>query len=98
MDELGAILDQAAALAVEHGAEPDEFMSAAHDACLRANPELREQIERTNILEQVWGWSYPGGTRTVDVHIHGLREKIEVDPLHPIRIVTVRGAGYRFEG
>jgi len=57
-----------------------------------------QALTRADLLEQVWGWEYPGGTRTVDVHIHGLREKIEVDPAHPVRIVTVRGAGYRFEG
>ena len=37
-------------------------------------------------------------SRTVDVHVRWLREKIEVDPSEPVRIVTVRGAGYRFEG
>lgn len=57
-----------------------------------------QALTRTYLLEQVWGWEYPGGTRTVDVHIHGLRELIEPDPAHPVRIVTVRGAGYRFEG
>jgi DNA-binding response OmpR family regulator len=57
-----------------------------------------QALTRTNLLEQVWGWEYPGGTRTVDVHIHGLREQIEPDPAHPVRIITVRGAGYRFEG
>lgn len=55
-------------------------------------------LSRDQLLEQVWGWDYPGGTRTVDVHIHGLRDKIEPDPAHPQRILTVRGAGYRFEG
>lgn len=38
------------------------------------------------------------GSRTVDVHVRWLREKIEPDPAQPVRIVTVRGAGYRFEG
>jgi DNA-binding response OmpR family regulator len=57
-----------------------------------------QALKRMDLLDQVWGWEYPGGTRTVDVHIHGLREKIEVDPTRPVRIVTVRGAGYRFEG
>jgi DNA-binding response OmpR family regulator len=57
-----------------------------------------QALTRMDLLEHVWGWEYPGGTRTVDVHIHGLREKIEADPAHPTRIVTVRGAGYRFEG
>ncbi len=55
-------------------------------------------LSRDKILEQVWGWDYGGGTRTVDVHVRGLREKIEDDPRHPARLVTVRGVGYRFEG
>lgn len=55
-------------------------------------------LSRDRILERVWGWDYDGGTRTIDVHVRWLREKIEPDPAHPIRIVTVRGVGYRFEG
>jgi two-component system phosphate regulon response regulator PhoB len=46
----------------------------------------------------VWGYTYTGEGRTVDVHIRWLREKIEKDPANPARIVTVRGVGYRFEG
>ena len=55
-------------------------------------------LSRDFILERVWGWEFRGGSRTVDVHIRWLREKIEADPAKPSRIVTVRGAGYRFEG
>lgn len=55
-------------------------------------------LSRDLILERAWGWDYAGGTRTVDVHIRWLREKIEPDPKHPTHIVTVRGVGYRFEG
>jgi DNA-binding response OmpR family regulator len=55
-------------------------------------------LSRDLILERVWGWDYGGGSRTVDVHVRWLREKIEPDPANPIRIVTVRGIGYRFEG
>jgi len=55
-------------------------------------------LSRGLILERVWGWAFEGGSRTVDVHIRWLREKIEPDPSHPTRIVTVRGIGYRFEG
>ena len=55
-------------------------------------------LSRERILEEVWGWDYAGETRTVDVHIRWLREKIEPDPAHPTRIITVRGMGYRFEG
>lgn len=55
-------------------------------------------LSRDLILERVWGWEFSGGSRTVDVHVRWLREKIENDPAAPLRIVTVRGAGYRFEG
>ena len=55
-------------------------------------------LSRDLILERVWGWDYAGGTRTVDVHVRWLREKVEPDPGNPNRIITVRGIGYRFEG
>ncbi len=55
-------------------------------------------LSRELILERVWGWDFIGDSRTVDVHVRWLREKIEVDPANPGRIITVRGAGYRFEG
>ena len=55
-------------------------------------------LTREHILERVWGWTFAGGSRTVDVHIRWLRQKIEIDPTHPERIITVRSAGYRFEG
>ncbi len=55
-------------------------------------------LSRDLILERVWGWDYDGGSRTVDVHIRWLREKIEADAANPVRLVTVRGIGYRFEG
>jgi len=54
-------------------------------------------LSRDLILERVWGWDYAGGSRTVDVHVRWLREKIEPDPASPTRIVTVRGVGYRLE-
>ncbi len=55
-------------------------------------------LGRSLILERVWGWDFDGGSRTVDVHIRWLREKIEDDPAQPTRILTVRGIGYRFDG
>ncbi len=55
-------------------------------------------LGRSLILERVWGWDFDGGSRTVDVHIRWLREKIEFDPANPQRILTVRGIGYRFDG
>ncbi|MBK8049013.1 MAG: response regulator transcription factor [Anaerolineales bacterium] len=55
-------------------------------------------LTRDLILERVWGWEFDGGSRTVDVHVRWLREKIEQDPSNPVRLVTVRSVGYRFEG
>ncbi len=55
-------------------------------------------LSREFVLERVWGWDYVGDSRTVDVHVRWLRQKIETDPANPTRIVTVRGGGYRFEG
>ena len=55
-------------------------------------------FNREQLLEKVWGYDYAGDTRTVDVHIRWLRQKIETNPAHPKRLVTVRGTGYKLEG
>jgi len=57
-----------------------------------------QMLSREFILERVWGWDFIGDSRTVDVHVRWLRQKIEADSGNPTRIVTVRGGGYRFEG
>jgi DNA-binding response OmpR family regulator len=54
-------------------------------------------VTRGELLRQIWGYEAYGGSRTVDVHVNRLREKIEDEPERPTRIVTVRGVGYRFE-
>lgn len=51
---------------------------------------------RSQILEQVWGYDFFGGSRTVDVHIRWLREKLEHEPSRPKHLLTVRGVGYKF--
>jgi DNA-binding response OmpR family regulator len=53
-------------------------------------------LSRDALLREVWGYEYPIDTRTVDVHVRGLRQKLEQDPSNPQRIETVRGYGYRF--
>jgi DNA-binding response OmpR family regulator len=53
---------------------------------------------REQLLNQIWGYEYAGDTRTVDVHVRWLRQKIEDSPSEPKRLVTVRGTGYMFEG
>ncbi len=52
--------------------------------------------ERHTLIDEVWGPSYFGDTKTLDVHIKRLREKIEEDPSQPRHLVTVRGLGYKF--
>ena len=54
-------------------------------------------LSRDRLIEQVWGYDYYGDERVVDVHIGRIRRKVEDDPEDPKVIVTVRGAGYRFE-
>jgi two-component system alkaline phosphatase synthesis response regulator PhoP len=52
---------------------------------------------REQLLRDVWGYDFFGDSRTVDVHVRWLRQKIEPEPAKPVRLVTVRGTGYRFE-
>lgn len=54
-------------------------------------------LSREQVIEHVWGFDYYGDERVADVHIGRIRKKIEDDPANPTLIVTVRGAGYRFE-
>ncbi len=78
--------------------QPLTLKPKEYDLLLFLAQHRGQMLSRDTILEQVWGWNYIGDSRTVDVHIRWLREKIERDPGNPVRIVTVRGAGYRFEG
>jgi two-component system phosphate regulon response regulator PhoB len=56
----------------------------------------RRVWSREQLLDQIWGADFVGDSKTVDVHIRWLREKLEKDPSHPEYLVTVRGFGYRF--
>jgi DNA-binding response OmpR family regulator len=71
--------------------KPKEFDLLAYFV---RQPEI--VLTREALLREVWGYAYPIDTRTVDVHVRWLRQKIEDDPGQPRRIVTVRGHGYRF--
>jgi two-component system phosphate regulon response regulator PhoB len=56
----------------------------------------RRVWSRDQLLEQLWGIDYIGDSKTVDVHIRWLREKLEESPSAPVHLITVRGFGYRF--
>ncbi|MGH8953020.1 MAG: response regulator [Acidimicrobiia bacterium] len=91
---------------------PVELDIDAHQARLDGEPvdlrpkefELLESLMRRRnrlaarhtLIDEVWGPSYFGDTKTLDVHIKRLRQKLEKDPSHPVLIVTVRGLGYKF--
>ena len=53
-------------------------------------------LTRDQLIDKVWGHDYVGDTKTLDVHIKRLRNKVEVDPSTPVLIVTIRGLGYKF--
>jgi DNA-binding response OmpR family regulator len=55
-----------------------------------------EVLSRGTIMKEVWETDYLGDTRTLDVHIRWVREKLEDNPSRPQYIITVRGVGYRF--
>jgi DNA-binding response OmpR family regulator len=57
-----------------------------------------ELLSRDRLLDAVWGWDYPVGTRTVDTRIAELRKALEDDPANPSFIETVPSQGYRFIG
>ncbi len=91
---------------------PIELDIARHEARVRGEhvpltPKEFELVElfllrkdrlltRDFLIEEVWGADYVGDTKTLDVHVKRLRQKLEKDPHHPEFLVTVRGLGYRF--
>jgi DNA-binding response OmpR family regulator len=88
------VVDRARRIATLRGApmtlRPKEFDLLYY---LVRNPGVVHS--RDVLLRRVWGYDYSFGTRTVDVHVRWLRQKIEADPAMPTRLETVRGVGYR---
>ena len=83
---------------VFRGSEPVE-LSAREYQLLRYLIEHRNRvISRDQLLNEVWGYNAMPSTRTVDVHVAWLRQKIEPNPRHPQFLLTVHGLGYRFVG
>ena len=78
--------------------EPIQLKPQEYELLVFFGEHKGRMLSREFILERVWGWDFIGDSRTVDVHVRWLRQKIEADPAQPKRIITVRGGGYRFEG
>jgi two-component system response regulator ResD len=82
---------------VELAGEPLSLTPKEFDLLHLMTSEPRTVFSRFQLLEQVWDIAFAGDPSTVTVHIRRLREKIERDPSHPRHLVTVWGAGYRFD-
>ena len=96
MLEAGGIVLDAVAHEVRLGGQPIPVRPKEYDLLEYFMRHPGQALSRDQILEAVWGYSYSGGTRTVDVHVRWLREKLETDPGEPAHILTVRSVGYKF--
>ncbi len=76
--------------------QPLELTRKEYDLLQALMSRAGQVLTRNNLIDQVWDTDWMGDTRTLDVHIRWLRQKIEVDPGHPLYIQTVRGVGFRF--
>jgi DNA-binding response OmpR family regulator len=83
---------------VRRDGQPLNLKPKEYDLFLFLARNRGRALTRDQILSGVWGYDFLGDSRTVDVHVRWLREKIEDEPGKPIRLMTVRGAGYRFDG
>jgi two-component system alkaline phosphatase synthesis response regulator PhoP len=77
--------------------QPIELTSTEFDLLHALARHRGRVLSREQLIEQVWGYDYYGDERVVDVNIGRIRKRVEDDPANPTLIVTVRGAGYRFE-
>ncbi|NLJ30583.1 MAG: response regulator transcription factor [Clostridiales bacterium] len=81
---------------VKKGGNPVELTAKEFDLLAMLMKNSGKVLTRDTLLDKVWGVEYFGDTRTVDVHVRYLRQKIEDNPESPSYIQTVRGVGYRF--
>lgn len=77
---------------------PVELRPKAFDLLAFLASHRGQVFSREQLLTEIWGWDYFGESRTIDVHIRWIREAIEPDPSKPVRIMTIHGVGYRFDG
>lgn len=77
---------------------PVDLTSKEFDILLRLVTNPNKVYSRENLMEIIWGYDYYGDSRTVDVHVRRLREKIEKDPGEPQYILTKWGVGYYYKG
>lgn len=76
--------------------QPIELTRKEYDLLEALMTQAGKVVKRNDLIDRVWQTDWVGDTRTLDVHIRWLREKIETNPGKPLYIQTVRGVGYRF--
>ena len=94
--DLGAIKVDLAGHQILKDGEPLAVKPKAFELLAFLICNAGQVFSREQLLEKVWGYDYAGETRTVDVHVHWLRKRIEEDPANPRYVQTVRGVGYVF--
>ena len=92
---LGPLTIDPGAYAVHRGAEEIPLTVTEFRLLYELARHAGQVLTRDQLLELVWGYSYLGDSRLVDVHVQRLRAKVEDDPAHPSIVLTVRGVGYR---
>jgi DNA-binding response OmpR family regulator len=83
--------------AVTRAGQPIKLTPKEFDLLLLLAANPGRVFGRDMILERIWGYDFGGETRTVDVHIQRLRQKLEPDPRQPVHLITVHHIGYKFE-
>jgi DNA-binding response OmpR family regulator len=91
----GEIEIQAARREVKVRGQPVELTALEFDLLLYFAQHPGHVFSRTHLLDAVWGYAHEGYEHTVTTHINRLRAKLEADPMRPLIILTVRGAGYK---
>jgi DNA-binding response OmpR family regulator len=94
---VGDVAIDTAAHIVTVAGEPLELTPLEFDLLHVLAENAGHVLSVDDLLDRVWGPEYVGQPQVVYVHIHGLRERLELDPQKPRRIVTVRGVGYKLE-
>ena len=93
---VGDLAIDTAAHRVAIGEQPIELPPREFDLLYALAAEAGRVVSVDDLLERVWGAGFEGESQVVYVHIRWLREKIELEPQRPRRIITVRGVGYSF--
>jgi DNA-binding response OmpR family regulator len=98
LDRFGEVEVNRAARTVKRRGERIALAPKEFDLLIALMDRAGTVVPRGDLLSAVWGYQHDVNTRTVDIHVSELRAKLEPNPAQPVHIITVRKAGYRFEG